>query len=182
MQIDKKTIITLIIGFLLGGVTLSVVYPKPSAPEETSRFRSGTIENFSDTESLYTSPKYAFSLTYPRELIVNEFDEGNDSATIVFQEPSVQRGFQIFVTPYGDTQVTEERLRKDIRSGDIREPVEIVIGKESYPAFTFLTYNTILGESREVWFIRNGYLYQVTTYIEHDAELATILSTLSFSQ
>ena len=37
-----------------------------------------------------------------------------------------------------------------------------------------------MGDAREVWFIKNGFLYEVTTYKELDAWLASIMQTWKF--
>jgi hypothetical protein len=38
-----------------------------------------------------------------------------------------------------------------------------------------------LAASREIWFIHDGFLYEVTTYKELDSWLATIMQTWQFT-
>ena len=66
----------------------------------------------------------------------------------------------------------------DIPDGKIIEPVDIVIG-EGITALAFFS-NSKLGELREVWFIHDGYLYQLTTYKEWDEWLANIMKSWKF--
>lgn len=44
----------------------------------------------------------------------------------------------------------------------------------------FFSKNIALGDTREVWFIKNGYLYEVTTLKSLDAWLTQILQTWKF--
>ena len=44
----------------------------------------------------------------------------------------------------------------------------------------FYGYNTTLGDTRELWFIHNGFLYEVTTFKELDEWLGSIIQTWKF--
>jgi len=44
----------------------------------------------------------------------------------------------------------------------------------------FFGKNLIMGDTQEVWFIKNGFLYEVTTYKELDQWLAGIMKTWKF--
>ena len=48
------------------------------------------------------------------------------------------------------------------------------------PAKSFFGYNDQMGDTREVWFIHGGYLYEVTTYKPLDTWLTPILQTWKF--
>src|SRR3990167_8204177 len=67
--------------------------------------------------SEYYSARYRFSLFYPEKLEVKEYDEGGGASTITFQNVAAAQGFQIFVVPYHDPQVSEERFHTDVPSG-----------------------------------------------------------------
>jgi hypothetical protein len=49
------------------------------------------------------------------------------------------------------------------------------------PATAFYGSNSAMGDTREIWFIRGGFLYEVTTYKELDTWLATIMLTWQFT-
>lgn len=127
----------------------------------------------------YSNSTFGFSLVYPKELSVTEYDEPGGAKTIVFQKGEEMYGFQIFVTPYEKKEITKERIKSDIPSGIIKDPIEVVIG-EGINALAFLSSNTAMGETREVWFIKDGNLFEVTTYKAQDSWLADILKTISF--
>ncbi len=124
---------------------------------------------------VFKSQKYGFSLYYPPTLQVKEYAEANDAHTTSFEEPGGAKGFQIYVTPYSGDQITQERFRGDVPSGVMKEPTDIYI--DGARATMFFSTNALMGDTREVWFIRNGYLYEVTTYKGLDSWLAEILKT-----
>jgi hypothetical protein len=109
----------------------------------------------------YRSTMYNFSLLYPELLAMREFDEGGGAVTITFQNPEAGTGFQLFVVPYVESTISEERFLRDVPSGVRTYAENTFVG--GVPAVTFLSRDQLLGETREVWFIHNGYLYEVTT-------------------
>lgn len=128
--------------------------------------------------SEYRSAAYRFSLFYPQELMVKEHSEGNGAATITFQNVEKGEGFQIFITPYNEPQVSEERFKQDEPSGVRESLTNIVVDGATGAAF--YSANTLLGATREVWFVRGGFLYEVTTLKPLDTWLSTIIQTWKF--
>ncbi len=128
----------------------------------------------------YRNEKYRASFIYPEDLKVNEFDEGGGASTIIFQNAEKGRGFQIFVVPYKEAQVSEEQFKKDIPSG-VRNNLEETVIDEVVGA-TFLSRDMVLGETREVWFIHGGYLFEITVPKALDEWLGTIMGTWKFTQ
>ncbi|MDB5195409.1 MAG: hypothetical protein JWO84_593 [Parcubacteria group bacterium] len=127
----------------------------------------------------YANTKFHLSLLYPDNLAVNEFSETSGALTVTFKkEDGSNGGFQIYATPYSDTQITSARFKLDEPSGVMKNPTPIVI--DGVPASMFFSTNPIMGDTREVWFIRNGFLYEVTTYKELDAWLSSIMQTWKF--
>jgi hypothetical protein len=65
-------------------------------------------------EQTYTNSKFDFSLTYPSDLIVTEYDEGGGTKSIVFQKPNAPVGFEMFITPDdGDDPLTLADIELD---------------------------------------------------------------------
>ena len=86
--------------------------------------------------------------------------------------------FQVYVTPYADKQVTSQQFTLDEPSGVKKDAKDVMIG--GVRGTMFFSTNTSLGNTREVWFIKNGFLYEVTTYQELDAWLSQIMTTWKF--
>lgn len=126
----------------------------------------------------YKSEAYKFSLFYPNSLSVKEYKESGGAQTITFSDDKEENSFQIFVLPFKESQVTEKRFKMDIPSGVIKEPVDVMI--DNTRATAFFSTNAVMGDTREVWFIKNGFLYEVTTYKELDNWLAGIMQSWKF--
>ena len=127
----------------------------------------------------YTNAAFHFSLSYPSDLTVNQYNESGGALTVTFvTRDGTNGGFQIYVTPYSDTTITPVRFKLDEPSGVMQDQTAIVI--DGTPATMFYGTNVAMGDSREVWFIHGGFLYEVTTYKQLDSWLAGIMQTWQF--
>jgi len=126
----------------------------------------------------YENAAFRFRLLYPEELSVREYTESGNAMSATFEDPQTGEGFQIYVTPYGETQITKEHFQLDIPSGVMKEPTDVIIG--GVQGTMFFSKNSIMGDTREVWFINNGFLYEVVTYKQLDAWLGTVMQTWKF--
>ena len=171
----QKPILLLLITLIItvGGAYI-FLSPKKSFEAPNAGEPSQSIpENWPE----YINKVRNFSLRYPPELIVQEYDEGEGTYTVVFEDMD-SKGFQIFFTPYPSDTIAKSRILKDVPSGQFTEPVEIVVAG-GINALAFLSEG-LLGQMREIWFLHNGYLYEITTYAHLDSWLAQILSTWRF--
>lgn len=126
----------------------------------------------------YRNTAYRFSLLYPQELEVKEYLEGGNAITITFQDTKKEDGFQLFIMPYQELQVSEERFKQDLPSGVRTNMSDVSI--DGATGATFYSVNQTLGETREVWFIHDGFLFEVTTLKPLEAWLDAILQTWEF--
>jgi hypothetical protein len=130
-----------------------------------------------DGHKRYVSHLFRFSIQVPEEFGLIEFSEG-DTTTLVFESPGGERGFQVFVVPYKEEQVSAKRFNMDVPSGVREEPREVRVG--GVPATAFYSTNESIGDTYEVWFIRGGFLYEVTTRKELESLLNDLLAAWSF--
>jgi len=150
--------------------TITAVAPTPTVP--------ATTQITQDWRG-YENKDFKFGLLYPQDLNVKEYKESDGAMSVIFEERTEEgRGFQIYVTPYGEDHITQERFLLDVSSGVMEEPVDIMIG--GVPATMFFSENSIMGNTREVWFINNGYLYEVVTYKQLDDWISTIMRSWKF--
>jgi hypothetical protein len=126
----------------------------------------------------YRNTDYGFSVYYPPENSPQEFPDRDRAFTVLFQGAAGEPGFQIYVAPIKGTQITPERFSADEPSGVKQEPDDTVI--DGVPAITFFGFDARLGKTREVWFIHNLLLFEVTTYKELDSWLSDIMKTWRF--
>ena len=126
----------------------------------------------------YKSTAYGFSLLYPQYLSAAEQAEGGGAATITFQNIEKVQGFQIFIVPYNELQVSEERFKQDIPSGVRQALTNFAVDGVSGAAF--YSTNIELGDTYEVWFVRDGFLYEATTLKPLDDWFKEIMQTWKF--
>lgn len=162
-------VLALILAALIGGLvmvfgTKNAHLSIPEAPEGPP---PGYVE--------YKNEHYGFAFYYPESLTITEFDEGQDTRTITIENLDEGLGFQIFALPYSGVGISEERFRKDIPTGVRRKEAVVMVG--GIEAVAFLAENSLLGEAREVWYIRDGYLIEITAPSALDEWLSTVLST-----
>jgi hypothetical protein len=179
---NTPIVVTFLTGLAVG--VLGTLFSLPAqetmrATQTPATLRDGqTIQPAGET-SVFTDEVFGFSLRYPSELAVTQFDEGQGASTIVFQKPGEEFGFQIFITPYGLDQITQEKINTDLQGAKMENATEILLPGDTR-AVHFTSNSPVIGKSSEVWFIRNGYLYEITTYQALDSWLAEILKSLTF--
>jgi hypothetical protein len=185
---------TLVIGIALGALGMLATYHPIQAPTQTAsqtnsdasvpvidRLRSGSAEPVAKDTARYKNDYYGFAVSYPMELTQKEFPEGGDGMTVAFQKPNEEKGFQIFIIPYAEKQISQERIRADLAGAPMKNLKNIVL-PGNIQAVHFESVAPLIGDSIEVWFIHNGYLFEVTTYRALDSWLAGILGTLVFTK
>ncbi len=134
----------------------------------------------------YTNSKYGFSIKIPENMTVSNFQEGREGEVILLQssEEDAKNGapwIQIFVLPFDEEGlITPQRIQKDLPSIKIEEPQYAVIGEKQFKALIFYGQESGIGETREVWFVKNGYLFQINTSKEYEALLGKMLETIRF--
>lgn len=127
---------------------------------------------------VYENKQFRFKLLFPQHLELREYKEKGDAMSVTFNEPDTGREFQVFVTPYAGTEVTKERFQMDQPSGIMDQPTDVMV--DGVRATMFFSKNQLMGDVREVWFIRNGFLYEVVTYKELDEWLSNIMQSWKF--
>jgi hypothetical protein len=152
-----------------------VSVPAPLAKKTTQTESAGR-----DVQT-YTSAAFDFSLTYPSDLSVSQYDEGQGVTSIVFQEVNEQTGFQIFVTPYPypGEPITQARIKADLPTLEMQDTESLTIGTGT-PALAFASADPDFGPTREIWFAHGSYLFEVVTYPDRAAWLAPIINTVRF--
>jgi len=122
---------------------------------------------------VHQSPNFSFAI--PEAHTVGEVPE-RGGKTVVVQNANTGLGFQLFVTPFDeDIVLTEARIRQDLPSITIQTPQRIPVGATE--GLAFVSTNQTFGTSREVWFVYNGYLYQMSTYLNNETLLLKVLET-----
>lgn len=131
----------------------------------------------------YTNMSLGFSFKYPAGLKAGtETSQSTGSVTVLVQNPSTHLGFQLYITPYSGSSasVTAAHVAQDLPNIDMRDAQGVVIA--GAPGVTFLATDPNFGNSRQVWFVHKGYLYQASTYSSQGSLLGKVLSAWAFSK
>jgi hypothetical protein len=127
----------------------------------------------------YTNERYKFSVQVPKDLARAEYDDqDNKTFAITFQDQKMERGFQVFIVPAPGGVVTEERFKMDVPSGVREQSQDIEVA--GAPGISFYSRDEILGDTAEVWFVKDEVLYEATTLKKDAAWLSDILATWKF--
>jgi hypothetical protein len=134
--------------------------------------------NVSYEHKEYRNKDYGFSVDYPAQIPPQEFHYRGHALTVLFQSADGEPGFQIAVAPINGTTITPERFKADEPSGVQLDLHDTTI--DGAPGITFIGFDANVGQTREIWFIHNKFLYEVTTYKELDSDLFEIMKTWRF--
>jgi hypothetical protein len=184
----KKTLIGIGLMFLLAGAGIFFYQYRSGAATYMADAASSTGATVIATESVppviptgykeYKNDQYHFSVDYPEGLAPQEFHDSGPGLIVSFQSGAGQEGFQIYVAPVNGTQVTPERFKLDEPSGVMKDAVDTTV--DGMVAKKFTSLDSSLGETWEIWFIKDGFLYEVTTYKQLDSWLDGIMQTWKF--
>jgi hypothetical protein len=116
---------------------------------------------------------------YPDDMAVKLIKEKTSgTATITFQNAEYTEALQIFIMPYGDPTISDDHFKRDLTSSVIIDKTTITV--DGAEATAFYSKDKSLGDTREVWFVGRGFLYEVTTYKELADWLKPLMESWQF--
>ncbi len=186
-----RTVFAIIGVLILIGIGAVVYYTVPSAKDALTlpalggvkpSELSGTAPIAEPLSGEYKNEKYAFSLKVPEGYTAQELQtEANGADTVIIQNNKGE-GIQILVTPYGEdlAVLTADMIQADIPDMKISNVEAVTVGP-SNKGVAFLSDSAAFqGNSREVWFVFRGNLYQISTYARLDPLLKAMFATWKF--
>src|SRR3989338_6495017 len=185
MSKQKFIAIIVVLIAVAAGVYLFVYKDfKISNPKSENLGAPALGENPVDKSNLtetYTSPYYGFAYKYPKGFNATELDDDSGN-TVLVQNAEEKKGFQVYITPFDEAEpLNGVRILEDLPASEVIDPKDVLIGEEkTINAVIFLSTNSSFGKTREVWFVRDGFLYQVTTYEGQDNFIGPIVETWKF--
>ncbi len=148
-----------------------------SETSDASNIKPSDIKPLNSETFSHTDPN--FSLQYPKNISITKFEDGA-SETILLKDPQ-QKDTQIFISSFDeDIVLSAERIKKDLPKLVIENPTEVMIGGK-VKAVSFTSTNNLAIPTREVWFVYNGYLYQISIPLEIESAIGEILKTWKFN-
>jgi hypothetical protein len=140
------------------------------------------IGSYTYTES-YQHPSLGFSFKHPSNFVVSTIPDTSGAEAVVVVNPETGIGVQILISSFdaGEINITPKMIQENIPDLKISEPQQVVIGDGTRSGVAFKSDSSNFGgASREVWFVYNGRLYQISTYAELDGFLQGLFATWEF--
>lgn len=132
-------------------------------------------------EADYTNEQFRFALTLPQGFTATQLPFDGKGTPVVLQDVA-GNGIQIYVTEnVGNVRVLREQdIKKQIPDMQVLNAQEVEVGND-HKGLAFLSDNEAYGgASREVWFVFQGNLYQISTYARLDNLLQAMFTTWKF--
>ena len=139
----------------------------------------------------YSDETYRFSFKYPEGFTVTVVPlAGKEGGETILVEsparpssaggPDKKVGIQMLISPGSNVDITETMIQSDIPNMKVSDSQTVEIGPNRR-GLAFMSDNPAFGgASREVWFMFNGNLYQISTYAEFDELLKGLFGTWIF--
>jgi len=148
-------------------------------PSDKGELSSLVSPALSDT-ILYTHVDPTFSFEYPSSFTAAPIEEGSGETILLQAKDNPESSFQIYISPFDENIVLDEaRIKKDLPNLVVENPGEILISEKT-KAVSFTSANNLTISSREVWFVYDGFLYQISAPLESEASLEDILKSWNF--
>ena len=146
-------------------------------------FSGGTTANIpSGFTETYTNTAFRFAFSYPPDLHVEAWQEGAVT-TVRARNAARTIGFQISIRPIDgtDTAITPARIARDMPRVKTRAPETLHI-RGAGTGLAFYTTERTFGDSFQAWLIRDGQLFQLSSYTPHAALLRGVLASWTFTK
>lgn len=179
MSPSKIIIIAVVFVALLGVGVLKFQGRKSQDPRDQASLPQGlapTLETFTDEIG-------RFSFQYPKEFLVTTQSMGDFGDAILVRDPQSKLEIQIAIFAFDeDEALIRERILLDLPDMIIEKEQNVLIGeKKDISALLFSSSDPDVGNTKEVWFARAGFLYQVSTLAENEVALGTFLEKWYFN-
>jgi len=126
--------------------------------------------------SEYRSEFYRFQLFYPSNMTVTERPGEHAAMTLLFAGGG--HDFQLFILPYGEPKISQDIYTFYNPSGVMQNVQTLTL--DGAPAAGFTGADQQLGDTYNVWFVGQGFLYQFMTYSSLSDWLNTLLVSWQF--
>ena len=153
--------------------------PPPPPPPLAHALPLKTAAGEPADKNYLTNADFDFTLSYPSDLSVQEYDEGEGTRSVVFQNANEQVGFEMFITPDpADDPLTLEDIKLDFPTLETARVQSLTVGTGT-PAIAFTSAVPDFGPTADLWFTHNGY-FEIVTYPNLGSRLKQIIDTIRF--
>ncbi len=142
------------------------------------------VPKFSNPQTFEAPPEEGtddFVFQYPERFNVTSQSIEGGGKRILVESTEPKKGFELVVLPFDEQGIlTAERIRADIPDAVLENEKSVSVGQENIPAIAFNSNDENIGQTYEVWFTYEGYLYEALTYPEFAGDMEEILKTWQF--
>lgn len=144
-----------------------------------------SVDMVSPTAKKFTHALLGFSFEYPTQFSISSFGSAYDDSgeTVLLQGGGGEKGLQVLITPFDeDIVLTEERIHRDIPDlvmSDVSTRI-LGTGAKTIQTIVFTSTNSLMGKSKEAWFVRDGRLYQISAPYSAQDVLTEALDSWGF--
>ena len=127
--------------------------------------------------TVYTHPVLGFTITAPEDFTVGNFSDGEEGDVTLVQDAAKKYGMQIYVRPFADdAQLTAARIKREIPDMKMENVMTVPVGEGS-EGVAFSTVSDSGQQTREVWFVREKNLYQISANAQYDNITGSIMES-----
>ncbi len=127
--------------------------------------------------TVYTHPVFGFTITAPEGFTVGNFPDGEDADATLVQDAAKKYGMQIYVRPFAeDGQLTAGRIHREIPDMKMENPMTVPVGAGA-EGVAFYTVSDSGQKTREIWFVREKQLYQISADAQYDNITGSIMES-----
>jgi len=120
-------------------------------------------------QATYQNQQFNFSLNYPADMAVSEMNDDDGGETIFFVDATSGKQFQIMVIPYSTVNL----------AGGV--PMPDSSASASDQGDTLSDVNVDVDDIAEIWFTKNGVMYNVSCFKDNEPWLLSLLQTWRFN-
>ena len=161
---SKKSKIILISTLILGAAAAAVLfYWTGNSGNPADIINSQIQEQKKPVLKTYINTGYGFSFDYPSEWEVSYFSDETGKTILAQKADDPQQDVQVYIQPFDEpeTSLTKQRILKDLPGMTIENEKAMTLAS-GINALSFSGRDENFGKTREVWFVHNGFLYQIT--------------------
>lgn len=128
----------------------------------------------------YRNTQFGFEIDLPEGYTGSSFVEGS-GVTALLKNPETGEGFQIYIQAFDETEsITLERIKQDVPGLVIENPQNALIAGGEIEALIFIGESEDFGKTREVWFVKDGLLFQVIAPFEMEQTVGLTMESFQF--
>lgn len=163
-----------------GEIASDAISPDPTITLPSAKKTTFNVNDYKFNQT-YTDKKGRFSFTYPEGFTVNVIKEDDNIDILTLNKSSTDIGLQVRIIDAKEAvAITEDKIVADVPDMLVNEGVAVAINSKGKGLMFVSDSEDFGGNSREVWFSKGNFVYQLSAKMEYDDLAKTILNSWKF--